>query len=153
MAVPTVFEKVSDQAELITVPETKNIYIFDTSGNSNFATLTNALKATLFRDGRDPMTGLFTANAGIEVTGESNLNGITRTKANLEIWGSNAFASGIWECNFTMDLYRMKTQNIIADMNKTVQIQMSKIGGLTEEEHDWLEAIYECIINGNGCAP
>ena len=61
------------------------------------------------------------------------------------------FASGTWECNFTMENYRIKTQSITADDNKTVLVPMSKVGGLTEEEHDWLEAIYKCEIQGIGC--
>jgi len=24
--------------------------------------------------------------------------------------------------------------------------------GLTSEEHDWLEAVYNCLIGGTGCA-
>lgn len=37
--------------------------------------------------------------------------------------------------------------------NKTVQVPMSSSEGLTAEEHDWLEAVYKCVINGTGCAP
>ena len=48
--------------------------------------------------------------------------------------------------------YFDETVNIIADSNKTVQIPMSPTEGLTQEEHDWLEAVYLCVINGTGCA-
>ena len=48
--------------------------------------------------------------------------------------------------------YRNKNVAITADSNKTVEVPMSLIGGLTEEEHDWLEAVYNCLINGVGCA-
>ena len=68
---------------------------------------------------------------------------------------NNTF-SGIVECTFSglnQDTYFSKTQNITADSNKTVEIQMSQSDGLTQEEHDWLEAVYGCVINGTGCAP
>ena len=28
---------------------------------------------------------------------------------------------------------------------------MSPANGLTQEEHDWLEAVYDCLIEGTGC--
>jgi len=70
---------------------------------------------------------------------------------------NNTFSGNV-ECTFS-DLidaneisYFSETQSITADSNKTVQIQMSPSNGLTQEEHDWLEAIYLCVINGTGCA-
>jgi hypothetical protein len=48
--------------------------------------------------------------------------------------------------------YFTENQTIIADSNKTVEIQMSPSFGLSQEEHDWLEAVYLCLINGTGCA-
>jgi hypothetical protein len=48
--------------------------------------------------------------------------------------------------------YLTEIQDITADSNKTVEVPMSLIGGLTEEEHDWLEAVYNCLIGGTGCA-
>ena len=36
--------------------------------------------------------------------------------------------------------------------NETIEISMSFEGTLTQEEHDWLEAVYECLIEGTGCA-
>jgi hypothetical protein len=64
------------------------------------------------------------------------------------------FPRGISECNFTMeDFYLVETQDITANSNNTVvNVSMSREGGLTQEEHDWLEAVYECLINGVDCA-
>jgi hypothetical protein len=72
-------------------------------------------------------------------------------------YNATNFGNGIVECTFSnlkdtnLFPYFDKTQNITADSNKTVNIPMSKSGGLTPEEHDWLEAIHNCVINGIGC--
>lgn len=47
--------------------------------------------------------------------------------------------------------YFSKTQNITVTQEETIEISMSREYYLTQEEHDWLEAIYKCEIQGIGC--
>ncbi len=86
-------------------------------------------------------------------------NGFNVTEIDDNTYTATNFGHGVVECTFSGATigggsfeYFDKTQSITADGNKTVEIQMSPSKGLTQEEHDWLEAVYECIINGNGCA-
>lgn len=59
---------------------------------------------------------------------------------------------GTYSCDFTASNYYSKTQNITVNDNQTITIPMSEIGtGLTEEEHEWLEEVHNCLINGIGC--
>ncbi|MBR9705026.1 LamG domain-containing protein [Candidatus Pacearchaeota archaeon] len=60
------------------------------------------------------------------------------------------FGVGIVECTFIMDSgYLIETLNLTIDSDKTIEIPMSESEGLTQEEHTWLEAIYDCIIGGD----
>jgi hypothetical protein len=70
-------------------------------------------------------------------------NGFNATSVEIPYAATN-FGKGVVECTFsglTSD-YFDETVDITADSNKTVEIQMSPMNGLTQEEHDWLEAIY-----------
>jgi hypothetical protein len=86
-------------------------------------------------------------------------NGFNYSKVDDNPNVSINFGNGIIECTFsglTTDSdstdYFDETVNITADENKTVEIPMSRKDFLTQEEHDWLEAVYDCIIDGMGCA-
>ena len=65
------------------------------------------------------------------------------------------FGVGTVECTFSElrdyddNLYFSETEDLIINSDKTIEISMSKSGGLTSEEHTWLEELYGCIINGN----
>jgi len=85
-------------------------------------------------------------------------NGFTATNVENPYTAVN-FGNGIVECTFS-DLttnagksrYFDKTQNITVTQNETIKISMSASNTLTPEEHDWLEAVYNCVIGGTGCA-
>lgn len=78
-------------------------------------------------------------------------NGFTAIDVKNPFYGNNSF-NGIVKCTFSdLNKYFNKNQTFTADSNKTVEIQMSPLSYLTQEEHDWLEAIYNCMINGVGC--
>lgn len=64
----------------------------------------------------------------------------------------NPFPTGVHSCDFTASEYFSKTQNITVTQNETIEISMSKTDSLTIEEHGWLEAVHDCLINGIGCA-
>jgi len=65
------------------------------------------------------------------------------------------FGIGTIECTFSElrnsndELYFSKTENLTIDSEKTIKISMSKSGGLTAEEHTWLEWLYNCWNGGN----
>ncbi len=61
-------------------------------------------------------------------------------------YGPYQFPNGTWTCIFSKVTYFDKTQSFDADSNKIVNVVMSEIGGITFEEHTWLEAIYNCVI-------
>jgi len=54
-----------------------------------------------------------------------------------------------YSCTFERDFYFNKTVTFIANSDKIVNVVMSKSGFLSVEEHHWLEALYNCLINGN----
>lgn len=71
---------------------------------------------------------------------------------------STDFSPGDHFCTFRRSLYFNETVNFTAESNKTVNVYMSKIGGLTVEEHGWLEsqnslleALYNCVIGSSDC--
>ena len=61
------------------------------------------------------------------------------------------FLPGSYECTFvkTFPEYYNKTIIFGADMDKIVNIKMSKKAYLTNEEHTWLEGIYNCVVLGD----
>ncbi|MDP3734493.1 MAG: LamG domain-containing protein, partial [Nanoarchaeota archaeon] len=90
---------------------------------------------------------------------DSPLNNITITSCNFigfsqggdtsNPYGPFGFPPGNWQCTFEDTLNEVffdRTQTFIADSDKLVDITMSISGGLTFEEHTWLEAIYNCAI-------
>lgn len=83
-------------------------------------------------------------------------NGFSDAEVDDNPYNATNFVGGFVGCTFS-DLiadgqrYFDETFNITADSNKTVEIQMSRENTMTQEEHDWLEAVYECLINGVGC--
>ncbi len=86
----------------------------------------------------------------IECNNDFNISGV-----NNPYNATNKFSPGTWECTFfgltssAPKTYLPKTQSIIVDNHKWIIIPMSESGGLTEEEHNWLEELYYCIIGGN----
>ena len=62
---------------------------------------------------------------------------------------TNTFAPDDYTCQYTADLHYGKTDSFIADSNKMVVVPMSLIGkGLTTEEHNWLQFLYNCFNSG-----
>ena len=57
------------------------------------------------------------------------------------------FESGSYECTFSKDYFYDRTKTFTVDDNKVIDVKLSVHYHLTVEEHTWLEAIYECIIN------
>lgn len=78
-------------------------------------------------------------------------NGLSIIDGVLNPYISN-FSSGSHSCNASITGYFQEIINFIADEDKNITVQMSPIKGLSQEEHDWLEAVYNCIIEGTGCA-
>jgi len=66
----------------------------------------------------------------------------------------NVFSHGTQNCTFSdvedrfAGPFRDKTITFTANADKTVKVKLSRIGGLTEEEHDWLEFLHKCFTTG-----
>ncbi|MBS3102410.1 hypothetical protein J4458_03100 [Candidatus Woesearchaeota archaeon] len=88
------------------------------------------------------------------INGYTQLNAEQEQNTNTFHTATNTFAHGDYNCTFSeiidVDLknYRDVTTTIIADNDKTIQINVSRIGGLTEEEHNWLQFLYTCFNTG-----
>ena len=81
-------------------------------------------------------------------------NGYSRIGGDIEnpYTPEEQFTAGPLGCTFMMETdYYLETTNITVTKNETIEIPMSKTASLTQEEHDWLEAIYKCKIQGIGC--
>jgi len=100
----------------------------------------------------DSATGVQISTSGPKSFDMSCNNGFNASSVENPYTAVN-FGSGIVGCTFSgLSEYFIKNQTITADSNKTVEVPMSSSLGLTLEEHDWLEAIYLCVVNGTGCA-
>lgn len=100
----------------------------------------------------DSVTGVPITTGGNVDFSISCDNGFTATDV-FNPYNATNFGSGIVECTF-FDLpeYFDDTLNITANESKTIDIPMSKQGQLTQEEHDWLEAVYNCVILNVSCS-
>lgn len=81
-------------------------------------------------------------------------NGFTDTNVENPYNSSppDSFAAGTWECTFSEindGKFFDKTQEIFVDNDSTINIPISQADYLSQEEHTWLEAIYNCINGGN----
>ncbi|MBI2134492.1 hypothetical protein HYU09_00745 [Candidatus Woesearchaeota archaeon] len=79
-------------------------------------------------------------------------NGYTATNVENPHTATNAFSLGLHNCTFSDlisgDTYRSNTIAFTANADKTIEVTMSITGGLTEEEHIWLESLYTCFTTG-----
>lgn len=76
-------------------------------------------------------------------------NGFNVANVENPYTATDRFAAGTWQCTFSeLAGYFDKTQNITANIDKTVQISMSAKNQLTNEEHAWLEWLYTCWNSG-----
>lgn len=80
-----------------------------------------------------------------------NYTGFNQNGDTTNPYGPYAFPTGNWQCEFVRVFgdYFNKTQTFIADSNKTVNIVMSITGGLTGEEHNQLDWLYNCWRYGD----
>jgi hypothetical protein len=63
---------------------------------------------------------------------------------------SVGFLPESYECEFEKwPAFYNKNVEFTANRDKTINVKMSKQLSLTIEEHNWLEALYECVINKN----
>jgi hypothetical protein len=80
-------------------------------------------------------------------------NGVSNSSLDNPFIAIDGFSPGTWFCEFytitasPQKNYIEKNQSFNADGNKLIQVSVSLKAYLTAEEHTWLEAIYECIIN------
>lgn len=63
-------------------------------------------------------------------------------------YGPYEFPPGGWWCKFIEETYFNKTIIFSANSDKNVSSSMSLAGKLTQEEHDWLEWLYDCWNSG-----
>lgn len=81
-------------------------------------------------------------------------NGFTATGVDNPHTATNGLSSGVHNCTFTSiedendDTYRDRTINFTANKDETIEVVVSITGGLTEEEHQWLEFLYTCFNSG-----
>jgi len=61
---------------------------------------------------------------------------------------SHGFLPGDYSCTFERTNYFDQTKVFTADSDKIVDVKMSLAGKMTEEEHDWLEWLYNCWKTG-----
>ncbi len=65
-------------------------------------------------------------------------------------YGPYLFPQAEWECTFekTLPEYYNKTVSFTTDSDKTIDVVLGLKGELTNEEHDWLEKLYNCLYLG-----
>jgi len=126
--------------------------MYDTRGGftDNFDT-TNFTVTFNLTDSITNVTLPLPGNDEISITcGSTWSSGLTGT--NPITSATDVFPSGTHSCDFTADRHFSKSLNISVTQNETIVIPMSADDGLTQEEHDWLEAVYDCVINNVGCS-
>ena len=80
------------------------------------------------------------------------------TKSSINSPYSVNFTLGDYSCSFIKQTYFNETVNFSADSDKTINVYLDEIGGLTPQEHDWLEsqnswmeALYNCVFGNTSC--
>ena len=127
---------------------TYRVYVNDSFGNINQTeTRTFSVPSyVIYFNVTDGDTGLGVNNINItcDYTG-FNQNDMTNT------YGPYEFPVGSWSCTFSNALggYYTKTQSFTADDSKNVSVIFERELSLTNQEHDWLRDIYECLHLGN----
>jgi len=77
-------------------------------------------------------------------------NGFTATDVENPYTATDAFAPGTWNCTFSNLLNHYDGEKIFTvDSNKIVEVSISYGDTLTQEEHDWLEWLYNCWNSGD----
>ncbi len=74
-------------------------------------------------------------------------NSFTKTGANSPY--TTGFLPGSYECKFTKIDFFNETITFTADSDRIINVKMSRSGFLSTEEHNQLQAIYDCLISGN----
>ena len=120
------------------------IYYNDTSGNENktdILTFNVTLVNITFNitSGED---GSQLTNINIYCNNSWNATGVNSPY-------STSFLPGSYSCTFELLGYYNKTLVFEADSDKIIDIIMEEKFSLTIQEHDWLSAIYECVVNGD----
>ncbi|MFH1237124.1 MAG: carboxypeptidase-like regulatory domain-containing protein [Candidatus Aenigmatarchaeota archaeon] len=78
-----------------------------------------------------------------------NYSSFSQSGDTTNTYGPYEFPSGSWWCIFEKINYYNKTMVFISNSDKTVDVVMSYKYHLTNEEHTWIESIYNCLINKN----
>jgi len=97
----------------------------------------------------------FNVTSGEDGSGRDNVviicdyNGFNQDGDTTNMYGFYAFPVGSWSCTFELQGYYNKTSIFTADAIKSIDIVMSKRLDMTNEEHNWLESLYNCIIGKN----
>jgi len=81
-------------------------------------------------------------------------NGFSVSNVENPYNATNKFAPGTWECNLSgltsgQTEYFSEIFNFTLNNNENLTVTMSEKRYLTQEEHTWLEGLYDCVINGN----
>jgi hypothetical protein len=115
------------------------------------------LRYTLGKQQTNPISITFNVTSGEdgygiddEINITCNYSSFNQLDDTTNPYGPYVFPNSSWSCKFFDPLngWFNETVVFISDRDKTINITMSKTGRLTKEEHEMLEAIYECIING-----
>ena len=87
-------------------------------------------------------------------------NGFSETNAENELTATDAFILGIHSCNITeatgtigssgtkQDQFFDREIQITTTADAVITVEMDHVGGLTAQEHDWLESLYDCLVSG-----
>lgn len=77
-----------------------------------------------------------------------NYPGFNQNGDTTNLYGPFIFSEGTWNCTFSKSssYYFDKSQSFVSDSNKIVNVVIPETGGATYQEHTWLEAIYNCVI-------
>ncbi|OFZ55552.1 MAG: hypothetical protein A3D92_02405 [Bacteroidetes bacterium RIFCSPHIGHO2_02_FULL_44_7] len=109
---------------------------------SNTNSTTTTIQANITFDVKD--------GENINVNLSSNINcSNSFTKSSIGSPYSANFSLGDYICTFAKTFYFNETVSFTADSDKIVSIILSATGGLTTEEHNLLESIYNCVYGQN----
>jgi len=78
-----------------------------------------------------------------------NYTGFDQDGDTTNTYGPYEFPPGSWWCKFAAEGYFNETVMFKADSDKIINIIMDEQAYLTIQEHNWLEAIYDCLFSGD----
>lgn len=134
-------------SNLVVGQYTFTAYANDTYGNVNY-TETRTVTVPSYNITFNVTSGEDgTALNNVQIT--CDYTGFNQAGDTSNTYGPYQYPTGTWQCEFTLGGFYTRAQTFIANGDKYVQVTLDEKFSLTNQEHDWLREVYECVVGGD----